>query len=159
MKELKIQVCVQELTIDELPADERELVNNAVAATQNANAKYSHFSVGAAIRLSSGEIIIGANQENASFPLSLCAERTAIFAAQANHPEKAITQIAICAKNADGLVCQPVPPCGSCRQVMVEMEERYGNEMTVLLYGSDKILRLPSAKALLPLCFVEANML
>ncbi len=158
MKELNISVCVEELTLSELPADQQELVGKAREATSHSNAPYSNFNVGAAIRLGDGRIVIGANQENAAFPLSLCAERTAIFAAQAQFPEQPITQIAITAKNADGFLSSPVSPCGSCRQVMTEMEDRYKNSMVVLLVGAEKIYRLKSAKDLLPLCFVDADM-
>ncbi len=158
MKQTKIEVTVEELTLEELAEDERLLVEAAIRATERSNAKYSHFSVGAAIRLANGVVVEGANQENASFPLSMCAERTAIFAAQVSYPEEAITQLAICARTAEGLVRQPVPPCGSCRQVMAEMEDRYKNKMTVILYGTEKIYRLRSAQDLLPLCFVDANM-
>ncbi|MCD8282132.1 MAG: cytidine deaminase [Prevotella sp.] len=158
MKEFDITLHVEQPLLSELTADERELIDNAVRATKNANAKYSGFCVGAAIRLADGRIVIGANQENASFPLSLCAERTAIFAAQAASPEQSVTTIAICARNAEGLLREPVTPCGSCRQVMVEMEDRYSNRLKVLLYGTEKIYRLSSARDLLPLCFVDANM-
>lgn len=158
MKELNINVCVEELTLSELPAEQQELVCKAREATNNSNAPYSNFNVGAAIRLGDGRIVIGANQENAAFPLSLCAERTAIFAAQAQFPKQPITQIAITAKNADGFLLEPVSPCGSCRQVMTEMEDRYKINMVVLLVGAEKIYRLKSAKDLLPLCFVDADM-
>ncbi len=158
MKAFTIELHAEELQLRDLDSGERELVDKAVAATGNANARYSRFRVGAAIRLSDGRIITGANQENASFPLSLCAERTAIFAAQAAYPELSIDAIAICARNDDGLLREPVPPCGSCRQVMVEMEDRYKNRMEVLLCGTEKIYRLRSAQDLLPLCFFDSNM-
>ncbi len=158
MKEFTIELKAEELQPIDLAPAERELIDRALEATENANAKYSKFRVGAAIRLSDGRIITGANQENASFPLSLCAERTAIFTAQANFPQLPITAIAICARNDNGFLSVPVPPCGSCRQVMVEMEDRYKNKMEVLLYGTEKILRIHSAQDLMPLCFVEANM-
>ncbi len=158
MKEQKIEVRVEELTFDELPDDQKELVNQSIESLDRSNAKYSKFNVGAAIRLDDGSIVKGANQENAAFPLSLCAERTAIFAAQVSRPDLSITQIAICARNENGLLAEPVTPCGSCRQVMLEMEERYNNSMTVLLYGTAKIYRISSAKQLLPLSFVDANM-
>lgn len=158
MKELKIESVIEELTLSELPADQQELVKRACEATYNSNAPYSNFNVGAAIRLGDGSIVIGANQENAAFSLCVCAERTAIFAAQAQFPELPITQIAITAKNTDGFLLSPVSPCGSCRQVMTEMEDRYKNNMLVLLVGAEKIYRLKSAKDLLPLCFVDADM-
>ncbi len=158
MKKKTIEIVYDELTFDELPADQRELVDRAMAATDNSNAKYSDFHVGAAIRLADGRVVIGANQENAAFSLCICAERSAIFAAQANYPEQSINAIAIAARNADGFISSPVTPCGSCRQVMVEMEDRYKNNMTVLLCGKDKVYRLKSAKDLLPLGFVDDNM-
>ena len=158
MKPMKIEIDVEVLTLDELVPEEKELVERSITATDYSYANYSHFNVGAAIRLVNGMIIQGANQENAAFPLSLCAERTAIFAAQANHPEQSITHIAIAAKNKNGLLAEPITPCGSCRQVMLEMEDRYKNNMVVLLYGTDKIYRLKTAKDLMPLSFVDANM-
>lgn len=158
MKNLKFEIDFEELALDELPCEQQELVQTAINATDNANAKYSNFQVGAAIRLGNGIIIKGANQENAVFPLTLCAERTAIFNAQANYPEQPITQIAIAARNANGLLAEPVTPCGSCRQVMLEMEDRYQQPMTVLLYGKSRVYRLKSVKDLLPLCFIDANM-
>ena len=158
MEKLKIEINVEQLNIDELPLDQQELVRAAFDATINSYAKYSQFNVGAAIRLGDGRIIKGANQENAAFPVCICAERTAIFAAQANYPEQPITHIAIAAKNIKGFLTEPVTPCGSCRQVMLEMEDRYQNNMTVLLCGTSKIYRLNSVKDLLPLCFVDADM-
>lgn len=158
MTEKKIEINVEELSLEELPLDQKELVKAAYDATSNSYAKYSQFNVGAAIRLGDGRIIKGANQENAAFPVCICAERTAIFAAQANYPEQPITQIAITAKNENGFMQEPVSPCGPCRQVMIEMEDRYKNNMTVLLCGTSKIYRLSSAKDLLPLCFVDADM-
>lgn len=158
MKKNTVEIVYDELIFDELPADQRELVDRAMAATDNSNAKYSGFHVGAAIRLADGRVMIGANQENAAFSLCICAERSAIFAAQANYPDQSINAIAIAARNADGFVPSPVTPCGSCRQVMVEMEDRYKNNMTVLLCGKDKVFRLKSAKDLLPLGFVDDNM-
>lgn len=158
MKKNTVEIVYDELTFDELPADQRELVDRAMAATDNSNAKYSGFHVGAAIRLADGRVMIGANQENAAFSLCICAERSAIFAAQANYPDQSINAIAIAARNSDGFVPSPVTPCGSCRQVMVEMEDRYKNNMTVLLCGKDKVFRLKSAKDLLPLGFVDDNM-
>lgn len=88
MKELNLNINIQEFAFDELNADDRQLVEEAVKATGNSYAPYSKFNVGAAIRLENGMIIHGANQENAAYPVSLCAERAAIFAAQSNYPEQ-----------------------------------------------------------------------
>ncbi len=158
MKEKKIVVNVEELTLDELSHEEQELVLRAREATQASNAKYSNFCVGAALRLKNGRIIVGANQENASFPLSMCAERTAIFTAQVNYPTEPIVCIALCARNVEGFTPHPVSPCGACRQVMIEVEQRYSSKMTVIMSGTEKTYRLSSAQDLLPLCFVEEDM-
>ena len=127
-------------------------------ATQNSYAKYSRFYVGAALRLQDGRIVKGANQENAAFPSGLCAERTAIFAAQANDPEQPIIALAIAARNDHGFTQEPVTPCGSCRQVMLEIEDRYQSPVKILLYGTRGIYVLKSTKDLMPLCFVDENM-
>ena len=104
MKEIGLHIKIHFYEMEELPKEERELVESAIAATDHAYAKYSNFRVGAAIRLSDGSVMIGANQENAAFPSGLCAERTAIFAAQAQYPEKAITMLAVAARNENGLL-------------------------------------------------------
>ena len=95
MKERKIEIEYQFTQLEELSQEEQNLVEKAIAATQNSYANYSHFYVGASCLLEDGSIVIGANQENAAFPSGLCAERTAVFAAQANHPELSIKTIAI----------------------------------------------------------------
>lgn len=158
MKNFKIDVDVQVLAENELDDQDRELVECAKKATRNSYAPYSQFHVGAAVRLGSGKIIIGANQENAAFPSGLCAERTAVFSAQAQYPEEPITALAIAASNAGGLTAKPVSPCGSCRQVILEIEERYKQPVRILLYGTNCIYVVRSIKDLLPLCFVDADM-
>ena len=158
MKKIDICVQVQFCQMEELSADEQRLVQLAIKATNNSYAPYSHFCVGAGIRLENGMEIMGANQENAAFPSGLCAERTAIFGAQAQYPDQHIEAIAIAARNADGLMAKPVSPCGSCRQVMLEIEDRYKKPMKVYLYGTEGVYVIQSAKELLPLCFVDADM-
>ena len=158
MENIKIEINMQFCQTEELTPDEQELVQQAIRATNNAYARYSHFHVGAAIRLSDGSIVIGANQENAAFPSGLCAERTAIFAAQAQRPEEAITSLAIAARNEKGLMADPVTPCGACRQVILEMEDRYRRPVQILLYGTRGIYRINSVKDLMPLSFVDENM-
>ena len=158
MKNIEIKINIQFCPLEELPQDEQELVRAAIKATDNANAKYSHFYVGAALLLDDGSTVIGANQENAVFPLGLCAERTAIFAAQAHYPEKSIVKLAIAARNQAGLMDRPVSPCGSCRQVILEMEERYHRPIRTLLYGRQGVYAVDSIKDLLPLSFVDESM-
>lgn len=158
MKEIGLHIKIHFYEMEELSKEERELVESAIAATDHAYAKYSNFKVGAAIRLSDGSVMIGANQENAAFPSGLCAERTAIFAAQAQYPEKAITMLAVAARNENGLLKEPVTPCGSCRQVMLEVEDRYQQPMKVLLYGTDGVYVIDSAKDMVPLSFISENL-
>lgn len=158
MKELNINICFRLYQMDELSETDRQLVDKAIQATANSYARYSHFNVGAALRLLDGQIVIGANQENAAYPCGLCAERTAIFAAQAQRPDQPITDIAIAAKNSNGLLAAPISPCGQCRQVMLEIEDRYNRPLRILLYGTNGVLVADSTKDLMPLHFVDANM-
>ena len=144
--------------LEELADDDRQLVEKAIGATQNSYAPYSNFHVGACLRLADGREVIRANQENAAFPSGLCAERSAVFAAQSMFPEEAITALAIAARNENGLTAQPVSPCGACRQVILEMEDRYKQDVRILLYGTEGVYVIPSVKSLLPLHFVDSNM-
>lgn len=144
--------------MDELPADDRQLVERAKAMTSSSYSPYSHFRVGAALRLADGSIFGGSNQENAAFPTGLCAERTAFFYAQANAPEEAPVAIAIAAQTAAGFTPKPVSPCGSCRQALLEAETRYGQPIRVLLYGEDGVYVVDSVRALLPLTFDGSEM-
>lgn len=158
MKNIEFKINIKRAQLEELPEDDQKLVTTAIKATDNSNAKYSHFRVGAALLLADGSVVIGANQENAVFPLGLCAERTAIFAAQAQRPDQSILKLAIAARNDDGFVRTPVSPCGSCRQVILEMEERYNQPIQLFLYGTDGVLVVESGRDLLPLCFVDESM-
>ncbi|MCH4147258.1 MAG: cytidine deaminase [Prevotella sp.] len=158
MKEINIEIKIQFFQLEELSKEDLELVTVAKKATANSYAKYSHFNVGAALRLADGRIIMGANQENAAFPSGLCAERTAIFAAQANYPDQAIDTLAIAAKNVNGFTGEPVTPCGACRQVILEIEDRYQHPVRILLYGTNGVYQMHSVKDLMPLSFVDENM-
>ncbi|MDD7303448.1 MAG: cytidine deaminase [Bacteroidaceae bacterium] len=155
--EIKSEVTV--FAMDELDSQDRELVELALKATDNSYSPYSQFCVGAALRLENGEVLSGSNQENASYPLGLCAERTAIFHAQHMHPDQDITAIAIAARTEAGVFTRfPIPPCGACRQVMLEVEDRYQRPMRILLYGRDGIHVVNSVKSLLPFQFVGESM-
>lgn len=158
MKSKKLEINYEELRFEELNGEDQSLIEAAIKATDNSYADYSHFHVGAAVRLSDSTIVIGANQENAAFPSGLCAERTAIFAAQAQYPKLAVEALAIAAKNSDGILSQPVTPCGSCRQVVLQIEVRYHHPVEILLYGSQRIFRFHSIRDLLPFCFVDDSM-
>lgn len=150
--------------LSELSAADRELIEAAKEMTRNAHAPYSKFHVGAAIRMANGEIVRGSNQENAAFSSGTCAERTACYQASAIYPGVAFKKIAIAAwtrlgheENAEFSACfqgKPISPCGACRQALMEYETLYG-PIEVLLYGREKIYRLPSIASLLPLTFTE----
>lgn len=140
-------------THDELVEPDKNLVDTAIKVCSNAYAPYSNFQVGAAVLLENGEIITGTNQENAAYPSGLCAERVAIFYANAQYPKVAVKAIAIAAKNEDGLIPNPVAPCGACRQVMLETELRFKSNFYTLLIGKEHVYKIEKVKDLLPLCF------
>ncbi len=140
----------------ELTEADRLLVDRAREATSRSYAPYSKFNVGAAILLDNGEVVTGANQENAAFPSGTCAERTACYYAHAAFPEAKFDTIAIAAVGTDGKeVEEPCAPCGACRQALLEYEKLAGRDVRVILVGRDKMLLLPSVKSLVPLAFVE----
>lgn len=158
MKKVIIKSEFSLFKFEELDDVLKTLVSKAIDATDNSYSPYSNFKVGAALQLEDGTIVIGANQENAAFSVTMCAERSAIFNAQSNHPDLGITTIAIAAKNVNGLVHIPISPCGSCRQVILEMEQRYKRNIKILLCGSEGIYVINSIKDLLPLSFVDESM-
>lgn len=157
MKDFTIETQYCQLALEELSDSERELVAHARKATDGSYSPYSHFRVGAAVRLADGTIVVGANQENAAYPSGLCAERVALFAASSQHPHQAIVAIAIAARNDDGEEIS-APPCGACRQVLIEYEHRHAHPIQVLLYSSCGVVRIPSAQVLLPLAFTGDGM-
>tara|TARA_B100000965_G_C19113881_1_gene550258 strand:+ start:84 stop:569 length:486 start_codon:yes stop_codon:yes gene_type:complete len=134
---------------------EKKLINKAVESAKSAYAPYSKFNVGAALVLGNNEIIIGSNQENASFPAGICAERVALFSSHANYPKEIIKQIAVTATTKNFHLPEPVGPCGICRQVLLEYEEKQGADIEVLLFDTKKIIKLAKAKDLLPFYFKE----
>lgn len=158
MRTIDLNIRVREFAFEEMNEADRHLLEQAKLATNNAYANYSKFYVGAALLLADGSVVIGANQENAAFPSGLCAERSAIFAAQSQRPEQAIVAMAVAARNEKGFLSQPITPCGACRQVVLEMEDRYKQPVCILLYGESRIFELSSIKDLLPLSFVDAHM-
>lgn len=158
MNTIEIKSEIKICTLEELSKDEYQLVRSAINATDSSYSPYSRFKVGAALRLSNGDIVCGSNQENAAFGVTMCAERAAIFAAQSSQPEQPIAAIAIAARNADGLLRHPITPCGSCRQVMLEIEQRYKSPIKLYLYGIEGIYIADSAKSLMPLSFIDESM-
>lgn len=151
--ELKINVQVFASSAD-LVESERQLHIAAGKALLGAYAPYSRFSVGAAVLLENGQIVLGNNQENGAYPSGLCAERVALFAARANHPNLRIIALAIQAASDIQSVSGPVSPCGSCRQVMTEYENNQANQYPVIFSGqTGPVYRVASAGLLLPLGF------
>lgn len=138
-----------------LPEDEVALLEAALHASAGAYAPYSHFHVGCALRLESGEIVTGNNQENPAFPSSLCAERTVLYFVGSQGKGNQIRKIAIRADSPEKLIEAPVTPCGACRQVMLEYERLSGQPLVVLMQGKvGKVLRVTGiAAALLPFGF------
>lgn len=153
MKELHIDTFVQCYAMEELSSDDRVLVEEACRMTSTSYSPYSHFQVGAALRLADGRLFLGSNQENAAFPTGLCAERTAFFAAGANAPDVPPVAIAIAAQTKGQFLATPVSPCGQCRQALLEAEIRYKQPIRVLLYGTEGVYVVNSVKSLLPLTF------
>lgn len=137
MKQLKISCNIDVFeAMDELPNDVQSLMTKAHDARSKAYAPYSKFLVGAALELSNGEIITGNNQENAAYPSGLCAERTAIFYAHAQFPEEAILRMAIAAGSEYKEAETPIPPCGACRQALVEYEQVQKKQIELYFMGT-----------------------
>ena len=154
MKTTEIKIVVHEFeNIGELPENDRNLLFEARRITGQAYAPYSGFFVGAAVLLENGMIITGNNQENSAYPSGLCAERVALFYANANYPDSNVKAIAISAAKNGVLVNEPVKPCGSCRQALAETEVRFENPIRIILDGQDSILILNGVESLLPLSF------
>ena len=154
MKQLDIHTTIKIYSPDELSAEEQQLVEAAKKATTRSYAPYSHFHVGAAALLANGEIISGTNQENAAYPSGICAERTTLFYANSQHPQEAVKALAIAARTSEGHWTEtPISPCGACRQVMTETENRCGKPMKVLLCSAQEVFVIESAKDLLPVSF------
>lgn len=156
MEEIKIVKTILSCSIDELDEADRALVEAARKATDTSYSPYSRFRVGAAVRLAGGAVVTGSNQENAAYPSGLCAERVALFAAGAGHPDRAVEALAIAAADEGGFTSVPVTPCGACRQVLLECEARGGKPVRVIMAGAEKALVADGADTLLPLAFGDS---
>ncbi|MGM9738968.1 MAG: cytidine deaminase [Candidatus Cryptobacteroides sp.] len=136
-----------------LDPSDRELCQSAIDALAGSYAPYSKFNVGAAVRLADGRIVKGSNQENAASPSGLCAERTAMFAANAMYPGVPMRSIAIVGSQ-NGAICNGITsPCGACRQVMAEYQHIAGSDMSILLISSTKVLKFNRVDDILPFIF------
>lgn len=140
--------------VHELPEEAGKLMMKAIEARERAYAPYSEFKVGAALLLDSGEVVTGNNQENASYPSGLCAERVAIFYAGAQYPGSKVLKMAITARSLNKEVHTPIPPCGACRQSIAEYEIKQEAPIEIYFMGeSGEVVKSDSLKALLPLLF------
>jgi cytidine deaminase len=138
--------------LEDLSSDDQKLLNAATEAAKSAYAPYSKFHVGAAVLIENGDIVIGNNQENLAYPSGLCAERVATFSASALHPNQKLMAIAVTAFSEDFITDKPIPPCGACRQVLMEYEIRDNQPIRCILRGSSgQIFVFHSMADLLPL--------
>jgi cytidine deaminase len=159
MKTSEIRILVHEYqNINELTENEQNLLGEARKITKSAYAPYSGFHVGAAVLLNNGKIITGNNQENSAYPSGLCAERVALFYANANFPDSEVVAIAVSAAKNGVLVDEPVKPCGSCRQALAEAEVRFEKPIRIILDGSSSIMVLDGMESLLPLSFSKKDL-
>ena len=160
MKEIKKE-CVLHVfdSIEELPFEILNLMNDAVEARKKAYAPYSKFQVGAALLLDNNIVITGNNQENASYPSGLCAERTAIYYAGSQYPKAKILKMAISASSAKKQTSKPIPPCGACRQAISEYEINQNTPIEIYFMGEiGAIAKSDSLSNLLPFTFDKSDL-
>ena len=153
MREINLTTKIAVYLLEECSEVEKNLIEAAKSATKRAYAPYSGFSVGAAVLLGNGEIMTGNNQENAAYPSGLCAERTTVFFSNAAYPDQKIEAIAVAAWHKGEFTSDAITPCGACRQVLLETENRFGTPMKILMYSSRGVYVVESVKDLLPLSF------
>jgi len=154
IKEIKTQI-FEYHSLEELPEEDVKLILESRKAVKNSYAPYSGFHVSAAVLLENEVVINGTNQENAAYPSGLCAERVAIFYANSQYPDVPVKAIAVSAFTKSDYLKNPIPPCGSCRQVLLETEIRFKKPIRIILAGKNKIQVIENAKSLLPINFDE----
>ena len=161
MTEHEIKIAFKEYnTLNELNQLEQDLCLEAVKALDNSYSPYSKFKVGAALRLQSGKIIYGSNQENVAYPSGLCAERVALFHWGANHPHDPIVAMAVTASSNDFEILQPVTCCGSCLQVMAEVEKKQNHPFEIILFCKDgPVWVMDGVDSFLPFLFFENRLI
>ncbi len=154
MKTKEIRLEVREYEAEEdIDQSDASLIEEAKTAAVQSYAPYSGFHVGAAVLLQDGIVVTGNNQENSAYPSGLCAERIALFYANAHYPNQSVKAIAIVAFDGEEQTAQPVRPCGSCAQVLLETEVRYHRPIRVIMSGKNKTEIIDSVRVLLPLGF------
>src|SRR5690554_794311 len=158
MREINLTTKIAVYPLEECSDIEKKLIDAAKHATEKSYAPYSNFKVGAALLLENGEIISGNNQENAAYPSGLCAERVATFYANSVYPNDKVVAIAIAAWSNGKFTDDVITPCGGCRQVLLETENRFNSPMRVLMYGGESVYAVNSIKDLLPLHFGDVKL-
>ena len=152
-EEFKFSISVYD-SIDELDQEDAFILSQARSVTQFAYAPYSNFMVGAVAKLINGETVTGTNQENASYPAGICAERVLLSTAASQHPGIGIETIAIAYNNLKGKSDHPVSPCGICRQSFTEFQQRTKTSIRIILSGMEgEVQVIKNAAYLLPLVF------
>jgi len=152
-KEIKINYVYYE-SAEECSAEDQALLKASQDALVDSYSPYSNFKVGSAVLLENGEIVKGSNQENVAYPMCVCAERVALHSAWHQFPKVPFLKIAVTSFSQEKTDSPPAPPCGACRQVIFEYEERFEKAIEVLLLSqSGKIIKFRSARDLLPLAF------
>ena len=146
-------------SIDDLNKEDAWLLQHARETSKGAYAPYSKFQVGAAARLINGDIVKGTNQENASYPVGICAERVLLSAAATLHPQVPIESIAVSYRSPSVKSDHPITPCGICRQSLQEYEQRVHNPIRLILGGMEgKVIVIEKASLLLPLSFTSHDL-
>ena len=154
MQEKKIEISFISANLSELSAEDQQLVSSAKSAFKTAYAPYSGFFVGASVLLANGEVISGSNQENVAYPSGLCAERVALFYAGAKYPNIKINTIAVSIFSQNFKEEDVISPCGACRQVMAEYEDKQEQPIKVILHSpTDNVLIANTVESLLPFVF------
>ena len=154
MQEKKIEISFISANLSELSAEDQQLVSSAKSAFKTAYAPYSGFLVGASVLLANGEVISGSNQENVAYPSGLCAERVALFYAGAKYPNIKINTIAVSIFSQKFIEEDVISPCGACRQVMAEYEDKQEQPIKVILHSpTDNVLIANTVESLLPFMF------
>jgi len=155
-KEIKLAYNIYS-DVSDMKTDDAELLREAKEALKSSYSPYSNFPVGAAVKLANGKIIRGSNQENSAYPSGLCAERIALFAAGSQYPGVAIESIAIAISSPHTEAA--ISPCGACRQVMLEYEDKYKQNMRVIMHGeNNSIMEISRVADLLPFGFTNQKL-
>ncbi len=160
MEKKEIKITIHQFSgTEELSPKDRKLLQQAAKTASKSYAPYSEFHVGAAVLLENGKVICGSNQENAAYPAGLCAERVALFYANSEYPGVKVEALAISAHADHFIIDKPISPCGTCRQVIAETENRQGSKIRILMQGeSGPVNMTEGIENLLPLTFYEEKL-